>query len=126
MCVIFSIITIVLAIIIMTKNEDEKIDFAPWILYTTISSMMYLFGPEVFVEDLDYKIEFHEWLTTSFFTIEKRRTPRIIIYLIVCVVLSIVLVNLLGYSGKAFGVLFIIPGICLLISAIRIIKWFAD
>ncbi len=127
MCALFSLVTIVLAVIVIADNTGEKMsELSLWILYTTFSSMMYSFGPEVFVEDLDYKIEFHEWLTTSFFTIEKRRTTRIAVYFIMCGGLSFITVNLVGYQGQLPEVFLVIPGICLLISVIKIIKWFKD
>ena len=57
MCVLFSIATIVLAI---CSNEENIGTLGPIIFYTTFSTYMYSHGPEVFVEDVEYQLTYHE------------------------------------------------------------------
>lgn len=124
MCIIFSITTIVLICITMSDFENKIGSFGGIILYTTISTIMYSFGPEVFTENVDYQLEYHEGFFSSFITVEPHRTGGILAYLLGSVVLSFLVVNIIGYQSSAPGVFFIIPGICLITSIVSIYHYF--
>ncbi len=126
MCALFSIATIVLSIIIMCDKADEKMGMlGPWVFYTTLSSLIYSFGPEVFDEEIEYQLTYHEGFFSSYFKFEPHRTGGILAYLAGCGIGTFIVVNLIGYQGNIAGVFLIIPCICLLISSICIIKYFS-
>lgn len=125
MCLLFSIGTIVLTALVWNDMDGERIAmFGPLIDYTTLSTLMYSFGPEVFVEDVEYQLEYHEGFFSSFVTIEPHRTGGILVYLLLCAAGTFVIVNLVGYQSKMPGFFLIIPCICLLISVISLIRYF--
>lgn len=125
MCALFSVATIVMTILVWNDMEGDRIAlFGPMIFYTTLSALMYSFGPEVFVEEVDYQLEYHEGFFSSFITVEPHRTGGILVYLVLCAAGSFVVVNLVGYQGQMPGFFLIIPCICLLISIISLIRYF--
>lgn len=121
MCVLFSIGTIVLAIF---SNETNIGTLGPIIFYTTISTYMYSFGPEVFSESVEYQLEYHEGFFSSFYTIEPRRSGGIFVYLFLGLGLTFLVVNIIGYPSGTPYYYFIIPGICLITSTVSLIRYF--
>ena len=122
MCILFSITTIALTIIVMINHNIG--DIGPWIFYTTFSTYMYSYGPEVFVTGFRDRITYHEGFFTSFVTIEKERTGGIFVYLFLGLGLTFTVVNVIGYQSGMYPIYFVIPFICTITSIVGLVRYF--
>ena len=122
MCIIFSIITVVLTIIVMINHNIGGL--GPWIFYTTFSTYMYSYGPEVFVTGFTDRYEIKYSFFSSFVTIERERTGGIFVYLFSGLGLTFLVVNIIGYQSGLVPIYFVIPFICMITSIVGLIRYY--
>ena len=113
-----------LYVLAICSNEENIGTLGPIIFYTTFSTYMYSHGPEVFVEDVEYQLTYHEGFFSSFYTFETRRTGGILVYTFLGLGLTFLMVNVVGYQSGTMYYYLIIPGIALITSTISLIRYF--